>query len=98
MPENHAQPQQPFLTACLPLSDGFLTGRTSKKSASTLPPDGLTAPAPLTFPSSPFPIRVIRGQTSSPECTFTTFHVANAAFQIPHSTLPNSALQRPPVG
>ena len=43
MRENHAKPQPPILTARLTLSDAFLTGRTSQKPASTLPPDGLTA-------------------------------------------------------
>src|SRR5207253_1612810 len=51
--ENHAEPhERPALTARLTLSDAFLTGRTSTKSASTSGPDGLTA---STTPGSVFP-------------------------------------------
>ena len=41
------------LTGMLAIRAGFLTGRTSTKPVSTLPPDGLTAPDPEGCPAPP---------------------------------------------
>src|SRR5438552_3799784 len=69
MRENHAGSQdRHVLTGTLTLPDGFLTGRTSTRPASTLPPDGLTAPdsegcpAP---PPTPTPARTLAPTPSS---------------------------------